>query len=268
MRALIHLSDLHFGSARKDLLEPLIDVVQQIKPHLIAVSGDLTQRARPQQFRAARALLDRLPAPRIVVPGNHDIPLYNVFGRLRGLAAYRHYVSPELEPFYRDEEIALLGINTARALAWKGGRINREQADHAVSLFAGIPASVPKIVVSHHPFDLPETYRSRALVGRAQMAIRRLNKSKIDFYLAGHYHVGSAAPTAFQISLKGYSSVIVQAGTALSDRTRGEPNTFNTIRIDLPRMSLERYEWDERRRAFLIRETLCFLRGPVGWLRN
>lgn len=137
--------------------------------------------------------------------------------------------------------IAALGINTARALAFTDGRINKQQADRAASLLAGHAAIVTKIIVSHHPFDLPETYRRRVLVGRAQMAIRRLNQCKVDVYLAGHYHISGAAPTAFQVRVNGYSSVIVQAGTALSGRTRGEPNTFNALRIDLPRMSVERH---------------------------
>lgn len=267
MRVLIHLSDLHFGSIRPRLIEPLIDAVRRARPNLIAVSGDLTQRARPGQFRDARAFLDRLPAPRIVVPGNHDVPLYNLFARFRGLAGYRRYVEPDLQPFYHDREIAVLGINTARALAFKGGRINRAQADHARSLLASHAPAVTKMIVSHHPFDLPETYRSRVLVGRAEMAVERMSECRVDLYLAGHYHVGGAAPTAFQVPLNGYSSLIVQAGTALSDRTRGEPNAFNVIRIDPPRMSLERYDWDESRGIFALAETSRFRRESNGWSR-
>ena len=267
MRVLVHLSDLHFGRIRSPLVEPLIDAVRQMHPSVIAVSGDLTQRARRGQFRDARAFLERLPAPRIVVPGNHDVPLYNLFARFRGLAAYRRYLAEDLEPFYSDGEIAVVGINTARSLTFKGGRINRRQAIRAASLLAGHQAAVTKIVVSHHPFDLPETYRRRALVGRAQMAIRRLNECRVDLYLAGHYHIGGAAPTAFQLPLNGYSSVIVQAGTALSDRTRGEPNTFNAIRIDLPRLCLERYDWNHPRAAFTLTEASHFQRGPDGWSR-
>lgn len=265
MRVLIHLSDLHFGSVRRRLVEPLVEAVRRVHPSLIAVSGDLTQRARPAQFREARAFLDRLPAPRIVVPGNHDVPLYNLFARWRGLAEYRRYLENDLDPFYQDGEIAVLGINTARSLAFKGGRINEGQANRARALLAGHAAAVTKIIVSHHPFDLPATYGHRERVGRAQMAVARLSDCRIDLYLAGHYHLGGAAPTVFQVPLNGYSSVIVQAGTALSDRTRGEPNTFNVIRIDLPRLSLERYDWDERNAAFAATEVLHFHRGLGGW---
>ncbi len=267
MRTLVHLSDLHFGSVREALVEPLCEAVRRIQPSLIAVSGDLTQRARAGQFRQARAFLDRLPAPRIVVPGNHDVPLYDLFSRMRGLVEYRRYLAGDLEPFYRDGEIAVVGINTARALAFKGGRINEAQANRAVSLLAGHPPAVTKVIVSHHPFDLPETYPRRAVVGRAGMALWRLGECRVDLYLAGHYHVAGAAPTAVQIPMHGYSSIIIQAGTALSDRTRGEANGFNVIRIDLPRLSLERHDWDEPRRGFVPAATAHFRRGPNGWSR-
>jgi 3',5'-cyclic AMP phosphodiesterase CpdA len=268
MRALVHLSDLHFGSVRAALIEPLIETVRRIQPSLIAISGDLTQRARPQQFRDARSFLDRLAAPRIVVPGNHDVPLYNFLARFRGLAGYRRYLARDLEPFYRDGELAVLGVNTARALAFKGGRINNRQVMRAAALLADQPEAVTKIIVSHHPFDLPETYRRKALVGRAQMAVKRLNDCRVDLYLAGHFHIGGAAPTAFRVPVNGFSSVIVQAGTALSDRTRGEPNAFNVIRIDPPRLSLERFEWAAARAAFIVAETLYFQRGSSGWVHR
>ena len=267
MRVLVHLSDLHFGSIRHHLIEPMLEAVEQVQPTLIAVSGDLTQRARSAQFRAARAFLDRLSARSIVVPGNHDVPLFNLVARFRGLAKYRRYVQPDLEPVYKDGEIVVIGINTARALAWKGGRINRRQADRTVSLLTDHHATLTKIVVTHHPFDLPETYHRRALVGRARMAIAQLNKCGIDLYLAGHYHIGSAAPTAFQVPVNGYSSVIVQAGTALSDRTRGEPNSFNVIRIDSTEMCVERHDWNVVSGAFLQAETSRYQRTANGWSR-
>ena len=99
MRTIIHLSDLHFGRVHRPALAPLAAAIERIKPDFIAISGDLTQRARPGQFREARAFLDALPAPYLVVPGNHDVPLYNVVQRvLKPLAKYRRIVSTDLEP--------------------------------------------------------------------------------------------------------------------------------------------------------------------------
>ena len=123
MRTLVHLSDIHFGRVDAAIVEPLISLIGKIKPDVVAVSGDLTQRARSEQFKEARAFLDRLPQPQIVVPGNHDVPLYNIFARfLQPLDKYRRFITEDLSPFYGDEEIAGLAVNTARSLTFKGGR--------------------------------------------------------------------------------------------------------------------------------------------------
>jgi 3',5'-cyclic AMP phosphodiesterase CpdA len=265
MRTLIHLSDLHFGSIRAAAVKPLVETVTEIKPDVIAVSGDLTQRARKEQFRAARAFLDALPGQKIIVPGNHDVPLYNLLGRFRKLERYRRYITDDLEPFYGDSQITVLGINTARSLTFKNGRINEAQVARAKARLRDLPDTATKVIVSHHPFDLPAAYRQRALVGRARMAITQLNDCGVDLFLAGHFHVSGAAATAFQIPVNGYSSLIVQAGTAISTRTRSEHNTFNVIRIDLPRISIERAEWRPERATFAIGAPEYFVRGTAGW---
>src|SRR6266550_2681089 len=128
MRTLVHLSDLHFGRVDEQIIEPLISAVTEINPDLVAVSGDLTQRARSRQFRDARAFLNALPQPQIVVPGNHDVPLHNVFTRfLRPLDKYKRHITGDLHPTYVDDEIVVVGVNTARSLTIKGGRINADQ---------------------------------------------------------------------------------------------------------------------------------------------
>src|SRR5205085_1891558 len=136
------------------LLTPLASVIAKLAPHLVAVSGDLTQRARTTEFQAARAFLDRLPEPQIVVPGNHDVPLHNVFTRFIGpLDKYRRYITGDVEPFYADDEIAVLGINTARSLTFKRGRINSTQIDRAKTRLCALDPKIIKIIVTHHPFD-------------------------------------------------------------------------------------------------------------------
>ena len=105
MRTIVHLSDIHFGRVDGAIIEPLIRIVDELKPDVVAVSGDLTQRARSRQFIEARAFLDKLPKPQIVVPGNHDIPLHNVLTRfLQPLDKYRQYITDDLQPFYADVE--------------------------------------------------------------------------------------------------------------------------------------------------------------------
>src|SRR5262245_27350497 len=127
MRTLVHLSDLHFGRIDPGLLAPLRDTVRALRPDLVAISGDFTQRARRRQFADARAFVDSLGARTLVVPGNHDIPLYDVAERLAApLSRYRRYISSELEPEYQDDEMIVIGVNTARALVFPlgEGRIN------------------------------------------------------------------------------------------------------------------------------------------------
>src|SRR5438270_5236116 len=128
MRTLVHLSDLHFGRVDIAIVEPLIETIRGLNPDLVAVSGDLTQRARSAEFKQARAFLDALPSPQIVVPGNHDVPLHNVFARfVTPFEKYRRWVNDTLEPVYEDDEMIVMGINTARSLTIKDGRVNRTQ---------------------------------------------------------------------------------------------------------------------------------------------
>src|SRR5256885_8738664 len=126
MRRIVHLSDLHFGRVNPILIDPLIRAVVKVEPDLVAVSGDLTQRARSYQFQEARAFLDALPKPQIIVPGNHDIPLHNLFARfVEPLTKYKRYITDNLQPVYQDEQLVVVGVNTARSLTFKGGRINQ-----------------------------------------------------------------------------------------------------------------------------------------------
>lgn len=267
MRTLVHLSDLHFGRVHADLVEPLIAKIKELTPDVVAISGDLTQRARTREFEAARRFLDALPSPKIVVPGNHDVPLYNVFARMRGLEKYRRHLGRDVEPFYADDEIAVLGVNTARSLAFKGGRINTEQLRRIEERLCTIADQAVKMIVSHHPFDLPHAYPSGALVGRASMAMRRLADCKIDLFLAGHFHVSLASPTASRFQLGGRLALIVQAGTATSNRGRGEANAFNLIRVLPPYLSVDRFEWQSHRQGFVSAASEHFCRRDNGWSR-
>jgi 3',5'-cyclic AMP phosphodiesterase CpdA len=267
LRTVVHLSDLHFGDTQDAVVEPLIAKINELTPDLVAVSGDLTQRARTRQFQSARRFLDALPAAKIVVPGNHDVPLYNVFARMRGLEKYRRHLGQDLEPFYADGEIAVLGVNTARSLAFKGGRINKRQLRRVQERFCGIDEQAVKMIVSHHPFDLPEAYPPAALVGRAGMALVGLAECKVDLFLAGHFHVGLATPTASRFKLGGRLALIVQAGTATSNRGRGEANSFNVIRVRQPYVSVERFEWQSRRQTFVSAASGHFRRNDNGWSR-
>ena len=267
MRTLVHLSDLHFGRVDATLIAPLTALVASIAPDVLVVSGDLTQRAKSAEFIAARAFLDTLPTPRIVVPGNHDISLHNLFNRfLRPLAKFTRYITSELEPFYIDAEIAVAGVNTARSLTIKDGRINTEQMARLQARLAEVPKHLTKVIVTHHPFDLPDTYDRDELVGRADAALQTFAGCGADLLLAGHLHASHAGTTAARYRIDGYAALAVQAGTATSTRGRGESNSFNVIRIVAQQISIERMAWQPEDGRFVLAETSTFRRQGERWM--
>lgn len=267
MRTLVHLSDLHFGRVDEALLAPLSRLVNEIDPHVVVVSGDLTQRAKDEQFQQARAWLDTLPGPQIIVPGNHDISLYNVYRRFfEPLTRYKRYITNDLTPMYADDEIAVCGINTARSLTFKDGRINKEQVAQVRAHFGGLPPEVIRIVVTHHPFDLPEGHEEEGdLVDRAAMAMEAFAQIGVDILLAGHLHARHASNTMERYQLSDYAALVVQAGTATSTRGRGEVNSFNLLRLERDRVEIETWGWDVLGGQFSVLHAETFLRSANVW---
>jgi 3',5'-cyclic AMP phosphodiesterase CpdA len=266
MRTVVHLSDLHFGRVDPRLVPPLVQTIHAIAPHLIAISGDLTQRARRSQFVQAGAFLQQLTFPTIVVPGNHDLPLYNIAARfLSPLTRYRHYIARDLRPVFVDEEMIVVGLNSARSLPFGGGgRLNEEQVEQAAASLRSAAPHVVKIVVTHHPFGLPEGHGEDHLIGRSRMAMEQLARVGADLFLAGHLHVSHVGCTADRYKIAGHSALVVQAGT-MSTRGRGERNSFNVVRLARPHVTVDRYTWDEEHQTFGTSWSGAFQRTPEGW---
>ncbi|KAB8036651.1 metallophosphoesterase family protein [Janthinobacterium aquaticum] len=266
MRTIVHLSDLHFGKVDQQLLAPLRKLVDQLEPHVVVVSGDLTQRARSAEFKDARGFLDHLPGPQIIVPGNHDVPLYNIFSRfLTPLVKYQRYVTDDLSPEYIDDEVAVLGINTARSLTFKDGRISHEQIAALRARLAALPEGLTRIIVTHHPFDLPENFDKDDLVDRAPQALQMFSECGVDLLLAGHLHASVAGNTSRRYKIDGYAALMVQAGTATSTRGRGESNSFNVLKVENSAIRVERYSWNEERADFEKVSTEAFERRGGVW---
>jgi 3',5'-cyclic AMP phosphodiesterase CpdA len=269
MRTLVHLSDLHFGRIDEALLEPLLGAVAAARPDVVVISGDLTQRAKAHEFEAARAYLDRLPRPQIVVPGNHDVPLYRVWERfLSPLGKYKRFIGADLEPSFVDAEIAVIGINTARSLTFKNGRINKEQMATIHRHLDPLAESVTKVVVTHHPFDLPDQEGDLDLVGRARKAMKVFSDCGVDLLLAGHFHTSEAGETSGHYGMAGYSALVVQAGTATSTRGRGEQNSFNVLRVESDEIVVERREWQPASGAFGVAAVERFVRSGERWIER
>ncbi len=268
MRKIIHISDVHFGRVDYQIVGRLKETIDALAPHLIVVSGDLTQRARSAQFIEAKEFLDALPSPQIVVPGNHDIPMYDVFDRfLHPLDKYKKYISEDLQPYFADAEIAVVGINTARSLTIKDGTISDEQIAAACEKMSALPDQILKIIVTHHPFDLPENHLDEDdIINNAKAAIREFVGCGADVFLSGHLHVSSISETAGRYRLEsGHSALVIQAGTATSTRGRGEANSFNVLEFDAPRLNIERYECESASEGFLLTQTKHYEKFEKGW---
>ena len=266
MRTIVHVSDLHFGRMDPALVAPLRDAINNAGPDLIAISGDFTQRAKRSEFAAARAFLDSLESPKLVVPGNHDVPLWNVAARfLSPLSRYRRAISPDLDPEHQDEEMIVLGINTARSLAWGEGRISARQVDRIVERLRGAPSSLIRVVVTHHPFDLPPGVQERRLVGRARMAMAKLAEAQADLFLSGHLHLSHVSHSVERFRIEGHSALIVQAGT-VSLRGRGEQPSFNVLRIHRPQIALARMAWDAAGGRFVEMAVGHYRHLSTGWV--
>lgn len=258
MRVIAHISDLHFCRIEPAVVEALVADLNSNVPDLIAVSGDLTMRARSREYRAARAFFDRLRAPVLAVPGNHDITSYWLQERFFDpLGRWRRFIAEEAEPIWTDAEIAVVGVNTAsRAgafLDWSQGRVGTTKLRHAVERLKSLPDALFRIVVAHHPFLPPETAPETRLVGRAEAALAAFAAQDVRLVLSGHLHFGymrargAAAGAGRAGGAAGPGSgelLVVQAATATSTRLRGEPNAYNRIRIDNGLASVEVRAWN------------------------
>ena len=271
MTRIVHLSDLHFGAHDDRLVEAVESHVDELKPDLVVISGDFTQRARTEQFKEACEFLDGLRERGhevLGVPGNHDVPLYDVLRRfLSPLARYRRFVDESLCPFVELPGVAVLGINTARSLTFKDGRINRQQVEFIRETFARVPSEAMRILVTHHPlFALRIGEQVERAIGRQELALDVVEESGVDIVLAGHAHHASSQDASDLIARSG-GVLVVQAGTATSTRLREQEQSFNVIDIaerqatitihgwigtDFRPNDASRYEWYEGR--WLIRE--------------
>lgn len=267
MSVLVHLSDLHFGRVDERLLGPLVTAVEAAKPDVVVVSGDLTQRARRKEFEAARDFLGDLPRPQVIVPGNHDVPLYNVFDRLlRPLDRFRETIEPDPFPRFMNGRLAVIGVNTARSMVVKDGRINKAQIQAVRDAFSALPAGVVRVVVTHHPFDAGEAMDPADRVGRAALAMRTFAECGVDLLLSGHLHVAYSGESSLSAHvMEGHGALAVSAGTATSTRVRGEPNEFNVLRVSKERIQVERLAWVATRGSFERADMSTFRRTPQGW---
>ena len=247
MARLVHLSDLHFGAHDDRLVKAVGRVVDQLKPDLVVISGDFTQRARTEQFSEACQFLGQLRDHGhevLGVPGNHDVPLYDVLRRfLSPLTRYRRFIDESLCPFFEIPGLAVLGINTARSLTFKDGRINRDQVAFVRETFARTPAQSVRVLVTHHPlFALKVGDEVERAIGRQEMALDAIEESGVDLLLAGHAHHASSQDASDFVTRAG-GVLVIQAGTATSTRVREQEQSFNVIDLNDGDVTVTIHAW-------------------------
>lgn len=270
-----HVSDPHFGTEVPVVRDALHADLLAASPDLLLVTGDITQRARRAQFAAARDFLAALPMRNVCLPGNHDLPLFDLFTRvLRPYERFRHYLSASLEPEFIDARLAVLCVDATSPRRHKDGRLDAGQVARTATRLRGLPQPF-RLVATHQP--LASTTRSdrRNVAHGAQHALASWIGAGADLFLGGHIHLPFCLPVGTADGRR--SSLLLQAGTCISHRTRpGVPNSYNMIELhhDQGRrhMRFEQRDFDAASGRFLPRArhvAVSAMRGPQddspGW---
>jgi 3',5'-cyclic AMP phosphodiesterase CpdA len=253
---LLHLSDPHFGTERPQVVEALVRLARAQQPQVVVLSGDITQRARPAQFRAARAFIDRLGVPNLVaIPGNHDIPLFNVLARaVTPYAGFLREFKP-LEPVLDTTELLVVSVKTTRRLRHTNGEVSRAQIDAVAQRLRGANEAQLRIVVVHQPIEVPRVQDEHDRLRGHEAAARRWAEAGADLVLGGHIHLPYVLPLHERLPGLARRLWAVQAGTAVSRRVReGISNSVNLLRwgglLPARRCVVERWDYLAETDAF------------------
>ena len=256
---ILHISDLHFGPPFVPAVaDALLQTIPLIEPDVIVISGDLTQRAKRHQFEQARAFFDRLqPVPLLVIPGNHDVPLWRVVERLtRPHALYCEIISPDRNPILHVGDVVLVGLDsTAPRRSISNGRIDLHQLRHCEAAFADAPDDKIRMVVAHHHFAPGHDRVYDVSMPGAKRAIDCFVDQRVEMILGGHLHrsyIGSSLDF-FPGHHRDRGVIIVQCGTTTSSRGKGrerDENTFNVIDAEAQTLTVTHYLYYENQRMF------------------
>lgn len=234
MSILVQISDTHFGTERPEVVTALGELIVSMRPDLVILSGDVTQRARRSQFDAARRFIDGYGRPTLVIPGNHDVPLMNVFARaFDPFGGYRRVFGSNLEPEHADDDLLVIGVNTVRARRHKNGEVSDTQIDRVCRRLREATDAQLRVVVTHQPVHVIREKDIANLLINHERAIAAWAAAGADLVLGGHIHLPYVRPLNTEKRALASELWSVQAGTALSTRIReGISNSFNVIQHD------------------------------------
>ena len=262
-----HLSDLHFGKiSAPGVVDALVEGVNDSGADLVAVSGDLTQRARPSEFGAASSMIRALAPPVLVVPGNHDVyPWWRPLRRLgTPFERYQRFIGHDVAPTFQTDGVAVLGLNSAYSFTIKGGRINAPGLRSISAFFGGVERSAFKVVVVHHPLSRMAVLRSHDVARKAVDALKRVAEAGGDLILCGHLHISHIEPLEILPGIRRSGKIVmVGAGTSTSSRGRRQhraTNFYNLIEVTPDAFTIEERRYIPREGLFVSDGTTRFER--------
>lgn len=258
MTLLLHISDPHFGTEQQPVVDALLQLAGTHRPDLVVLSGDITQRARRAQFSAARAFVDQFgKTPFLIVPGNHDIPLYNVFARaMHPYANHRRVFGDDLEPVFESDTLLVIGVNTTRPYRHKDGEVSPQQAERVAQRLEHAKPGQLRVIVTHQPVLAARANDVKNLLHGREHAVRRWAQAGADLIMGGHIHLPYVLPLKAAFRDLPRRMWAVQAGTSLSSRVRGAiPNSVNLIEYagtvtDQRRAVIARWDFNRELAAF------------------
>jgi 3',5'-cyclic AMP phosphodiesterase CpdA len=261
LSVVIHLSDTHFGTEKPEVTTALLQLAQEVRPDIAILSGDVTQRARRDQFAAARRFIDALAAPvKLVIPGNHDIPLFNIFARVfKPYGNYRRVFGHALEPQFSNHDVLVIGVNATRPWRHADGEVSAKQIEHVSQQLQRASPDQLRIVAVHQPVFVERESDKENLLHGHQQAIKAWAAAGADLILSGHIHLAYVRNLGLALPDVTRSLWTLSAGTAVSRRVReGKPNSVNLIRYDATqprRCQVERWDFDATSSRFMVAET-------------
>jgi 3',5'-cyclic AMP phosphodiesterase CpdA len=258
----VQISDTHFGTERPEVVHALTGILRQMQPGLVILSGDVTQRARRTQFTKAAEFVAGVQAPALLaIPGNHDIPLFDPLARsFFPYANYSRAFGRDLEPSFESPELLVLTVKTTRRRRHIHGEVSAAQIDRVTRRLRSAQCDQLRVVVTHQPVHVTRTQDEKNLLRGGGRAVASWCEAGVDLILGGHIHLPYVRPLSERYPDLGRRAWAVQAGTAVSRRTRdGIPNSFNVIlRPGADRCQVERWDYDAHHGSFQRIESHAF----------